>query len=141
MEVKSYEDIEIGQKDSLTHTITTEDIELFGKLSGDYNPVHFNDEFAKKTIFKGRIAHGLLSGAFISTLLANKLPGPGSVYLKQEFIFKKPVKIGDKITVQAEVVNKFDDKKHILLKTYCTNQNGEIVLDGEALVTIMRLET
>jgi 3-hydroxybutyryl-CoA dehydratase len=139
--ISKYEDIQIGQKADLTHTITAEDVDLFGKLSGDYNPVHFDDEWAKKSIFGERIAHGLLTGAYISTLLANKLPGPGTVYLKQEFKFKLPVKIGDTIKAEVEVTNLIEDKKRIILKTSCTNQKNEVVLDGEATVMIMRLKS
>lgn len=141
MEFAKYEDIQIGQKADLIHTITTEDIELFGKLSGDYNPVHFDNEWAKKTIFGERIAHGLLTGAYISTLLANKLPGPGTVYLRQEFKFKLPVKIGDTIKAEVEVKELINDKKHIILNTTCINQNSDVVLDGEAKVMLMRLKT
>ena len=141
MEIAKFEDIQIGQKAKLTHSITSEDIDLFGKMSGDYNPVHFDDEWAKKTIFGGRIAHGLLTGAYISTLLANKLPGPGTVYLKQEFKFLLPVRIGDTIKAELEVIELIEDKKRIVLKTNCTNQNNEVVLDGKATVMIMRLKS
>jgi 3-hydroxybutyryl-CoA dehydratase len=141
LEVAKYEDIQIGQKAELDHTITSEDVDLFGKLSGDYNPVHFDDEWAKKTIFGERIAHGLLTGAYVSTLLANKLPGPGTVYLKQEFKFKLPVKIGDTIKAEVEVKELLDEKKRVVLRTTCTNQNQEVVLDGEATVMIMRLKS
>jgi 3-hydroxybutyryl-CoA dehydratase len=127
----NYEDIQIGQKAELIHTITGEDVDLFGKLSGDYNPVHFDDEWAKKTIFGERIAHGLLTGAYVSTLLANKL---------QEFKFKLPVKIGDTIKAEVEVKELLEEKKHVVLRTTCTNQNQEVVLDGEATVMIMRLK-
>ena len=141
MLISKYEDIQIGQTANLTHTITAEDVDLFGKLSGDYNPVHFDDDWAKKTIFGERIAHGLLTGAYISTLLANKLPGPGTVYLKQEFKFKLPVKIGDTIKAEVEVKELIDEKKRIILKTTCTNQNQETVLDGQATVMIMKLKS
>ncbi len=141
MEIAKYEDIQIGQKAELTHNITNEDVDLFGKLSDDYNPVHFDNEWAKKTIFGERIAHGLLTGVYISTLLANKLPGPGTVYLKQEFKFKLPVKIGDTIKAEVEVKELQAEKKRIVLRTTCTNQNQEVILDGEATVMIMRLKT
>jgi 3-hydroxybutyryl-CoA dehydratase len=140
LKIADYEDIKVGQKASLEHTITAEDIETFGKLSGDFNPIHFDDEWAKKTIFKGRIAHGLLTGVFISTLLANKLPGPGTVYLNQKFSFKKPVRIGDTIRAEVSVTQKVEDKKHILLGTVCINQHDEIVLEGEARVMLMRIK-
>ncbi len=137
MQIKKYKDIQVGDEAIYTRTITEKDIELFGKVSGDRNPIHFNEDFAKKTIFKGRIAHGLLTASFISTALAEKLPGPGSIYLKQTLIFKKPVRIGDTITVILKVIEKNDEKKRITLKTTCINQKNEVVLDGEAVTMIL----
>ncbi|MHA2248088.1 MAG: MaoC family dehydratase [Candidatus Hodarchaeales archaeon] len=135
----NYSEIEIGQKAELKRTVTEEDIEKFADVSGDRNPIHLDEEFAKKTIFQGRIAHGMLSGAFISTVLASKLPGPGSIYLKQELIFKKPIRIGDTIIIKVEVIDKDDEKERITLKTTCTNQNNEMVVDGKALVMPMKM--
>ena len=137
MQIKKYKDIQVGDEAIYTRTITEKDIELFGKVSGDRNPIHFNEDFAKKTIFKGRIAHGLLTASFISTALAEKLPGPGSIYLKQTLIFKKPVRIGDTITVILKVIEKNDEKKRITLKTTCINQKKEVVLDGEAVTMLL----
>ncbi|HQO79389.1 MAG TPA: MaoC family dehydratase, partial [Thermodesulfobacteriota bacterium] len=88
------------------------------------------------TVFKGRIAQGFLSAAFISTAIASKLPGPGSIYLKQDLVFKFPVRIGDTITAKVEVIGKEDRTKRITLKTTCTNQKGIVVIDGQAVVTI-----
>ena len=135
----SYSNIKIGQKAELKRTVTEEDIEKFADVSGDRNPIHLDEEFAKKTIFQGRIAHGMLSAAFISTVLASKLPGPGSIYLKQELIFKKPIRIGDTIIITVEVIDKDDEKERITLKTTCTNQNNEMVVDGKALVMPMKM--
>ncbi|MFX0085587.1 MAG: MaoC family dehydratase [Candidatus Hodarchaeota archaeon] len=129
-----YINIKVGQTAEYERTITDDDIEKFAEVSGDYNPVHMDEEYAKQTIFKGRIAHGMLSASFISTVLASKLPGPGSIYLKQDLVFRKPVRIGDKILVKVEVVSKNDEKKRLTLKTLCWNQENEIVIDGEALV-------
>lgn len=135
-----YSEISLGQTAEVVHTVTEEDIQVFGDLSGDYNPLHFNDEWAVKTIFKGRIAHGLLTASFISTAIGMKLPGPGTIYLGQKMNFKRPVRIGDTITARVEVVDKNDDKQQITLSTACTNQEGKVVLDGDALITLMRIE-
>ena len=135
----SYSNIKIGQKAELKRTVTEEDIEKFADVSGDRNPIHLDEEFAKKTIFQGRIAHGMLSAAFISTVLASKLPEPGSIYLKQELIFKKPIRIGDTIIITVEVIDKDDEKERITLKTTCINQHNEMVVDGKALVMPMKM--
>ena len=131
-----YDEIQIGQKAEYIRIITEEDIEKFADVSGDHNPVHLDEEYAKQTIFKGRIAHGMLSASFISTTLAEKLPGPGMIYLKQELVFLKPVRIGDEITTQVEVISKNDEKKRVTLKTTCNNQNKSMVLNGEALIML-----
>ncbi|MEH7377377.1 MaoC family dehydratase [Neobacillus drentensis] len=130
----TYEDIQIGDSAVFSKTVSEFDIYQFAGLTGDFNPMHIDGEFAKKTIFKERIAHGLLTGSFISTVLGMKLPGPNSIYLSQNFKFTAPVKIGDSIKAIVEVVEKRDDKKLIKLKTQVLNQREEIVVDGEALV-------
>lgn len=137
--VTKYKDIKIGDTAKVIHTITENDIQSFGALSGDYNPVHFNEEWAKTTLFKGRIAHGLLTAASISTAIGMYLPGAGTIYLGQAMRFLRPVRIGDTITTLVEVVEKLDEKKHIRLKTTCMNQEEKVVLDGEALVTVMEI--
>ena len=129
-----FEDIQVGDTAVFSKTISEFDIYQFAGLTGDFNPMHIDHEFAKQTIFKERIAHGLLTGSFISTVLGMKLPGPNSIYLSQNFKFTAPVKIGDTIKVIVEVVEKRDDKKIIQLKTQVWNQRQEIVLDGEAAV-------
>ncbi|NHJ14460.1 MAG: MaoC family dehydratase [Candidatus Thorarchaeota archaeon] len=140
MKVTKFDDISIGQKAEVTHVITEGDIQTFGDLSGDYNPLHFDDEWAKTTLFKGRIAHGILTASFISTAIGMQLPGPGTIYLKQEMEFKRPVRIGDTITAKIEVVEKDADTQHIKIRTTCINQNERTVLEGHALVTLMRME-
>jgi 3-hydroxybutyryl-CoA dehydratase len=130
----TYEEIQIGDSAVFSKTITEFDIYQFAGLTGDFNPMHIDSEFAKKTFFKERIAHGLLTGSFISTVLGMKLPGPNSIYLSQNFTFTAPVKIGDTINAIVEVVEKRDDKKLIKLKTKVKNQRQELVVDGEALV-------
>lgn len=134
-----YSEIEIGQKAEIERKITDKDIMRFAEVSGDRNPVHLDEEYAKKTFFKGRIAHGMLSAAFISAVLANELPGPGSIYLKQQLNFIKPIRIGDNITIAVEVINKDDEKERVILRTFCTNQNKELVVEGEATVIPMKV--
>lgn len=137
MKVTKYSDLSLGQSAEVTHTVTEEDIKIFGDLSGDYNPLHFDEEWAKTTMFKGRIAHGLLSASYISTAIGMKLPGPGTIYLGQSMKFMGPVRIGDTITARVEVAALNDEKKRVTLKTICTNQNDEVVIDGEALIMLM----
>ncbi|UCG03177.1 MAG: MaoC family dehydratase [Candidatus Heimdallarchaeota archaeon] len=138
MVVFSYSEIKVGQKASIKRTIRDIDIKKFAEISGDRNPIHLDEEYAKKTFFQGRIAHGMLSAALISAVLANELPGPGSIYLKQELTFIKPIRIGDTILVTVEVINKDDEKERVVLRTYCTNQHNELVVDGKATVMPMR---
>ena len=134
-----YSDLHIGQFAEVTHTITEEDIQTFGDLSGDYNPLHFDEEWAKTTIFNGRIAHGLLTASYISTVIGMKLPGPGTIYLGQNMNFMGPVRIGDTLTARVEVASLNDEKQRVTLKTLCTNQNQEVVIEGDALIKIMSL--
>ena len=119
---------------TFSKTISEFDIYQFAGITGDFNPMHINEEFADTTIFEDRIAHGLLTGSFISTVLGMKLPGPNSIYLSQSFSFTAPVKIGDTITAKVEVIEKQDEKKFIKLKTQVWNQHKKMVVDGEALV-------
>lgn len=139
MEVTKYSDIKMGQSAEVVHTVTEKDIQVFGDLSGDYNPLHFNEEWAKTTMFGGRIAHGILTAAFISTAIGMHLPGPGTIYMSQSMRFLGPVRIGDTITARVEVVMLNDEKERVTLKTTCTNQAGKVVMDGEALVTLMKV--
>ncbi|SMB99220.1 3-hydroxybutyryl-CoA dehydratase [Thermanaeromonas toyohensis ToBE] len=129
-----FDEIQIGQKASLSKTITEADIYAFAGITGDFNPVHVDAEFAKKTIFKERIAHGLLTAGLISAVLGTKLPGPNSVYLKQELEFTAPVRIGDTITAEVEVMEKKPEKKILRLRTIAFNQKGDTVLKGEAVI-------
>ncbi len=135
VKVTKYEDVKLGDSAELTHTVSEADIEAFGRLSGDYNPLHFNEEWAKTTRFKGRIAHGALTAAFISQALGMKLPGPGIMYLGQKMRFRRPVRIGDTITVRVEVIEKIDDTQRVRIDTTCTNQDGQEVVVGDALVS------
>lgn len=123
----------VGKKDSITKTITAEDIEQFAKISLDINPIHLDEAYAATTIFKKRIAHGFLVGSLISAVIANKLPGNGSIYLKQEMNFKKPVYIGDEIQAVVEVLEEIKPSVY-KIDTKCINQAGEVVIDGFAII-------
>lgn len=129
-----FADIQIGDQASMSKTVTEYDIYTFAGLTGDFNPVHVNAESAKNSIFKERIAHGMLSAGFISTVLGTTLPGAGTIYLSQELTFKAPVKIGDTVTAVVEVTEKIAAKNRLLLKTTVTNQEGTVVIDGKAMV-------
>jgi len=124
--------LNVGRRESVSKIIADEDIQLFARATGDLNPVHLDEAYARKTPFKGRIAQGLLTAGLISAVLANKLPGPGTIYLSQTLRFMSPVRIGDKITATVEVLSVAHRK--IRLKTTCVNQHGTIVLSGEAEV-------
>jgi len=139
MKVTKYEDIKMGQSAEITHTVTEEDITTFGDLSGDYNPLHFNEEWAKTTMFGGRIAHGILTAAYVSAAIGMHLPGPGSIYMGQSMKFLGPVRIGDTITARVEVIELNDEKERVTLRTTCTNQDGNLILNGEALIKVMKM--
>lgn len=126
--------LRIGDRASLSKTITDEDILSFANLIGDYNPVHVDDEYARNTRFKGRIAHGVLAIGLISAVLGNRLPGPGTIYLSQTVEFVRPVRPGDIITATVEVIEIKPEKPIITLQTNCVNQAGDVVLEGEAVV-------
>lgn len=132
---KTFDELSVGQSARFSKTISEADIYLYAGISGDFNPAHVNEEYAATTFFKTRIAHGMLTASFISTLVGTILPGPGSIYMSQTLQFLAPVKIGDTVTAIAEVAEKFADKKRVRLKTWCVNQKGATVLDGEALVS------
>lgn len=129
-----FEKLEIGMSEWLGKTITEADILNFAGVSLDVNPLHLNEEYAKKTMFKGRIAHGIIGAGLISAVIGTKLPGEGTIYLSQNLKFIAPVKIGDTITAKVEIVELNQEKKKVGLKTTCTNQNGVLVIDGEAKV-------
>ncbi len=133
-EGKSIHEIQTGASAQISKTITESDIELFARATGDFNPVHLDQAYAEKTMFKGRIAHGLLSVGLISTVLGNILPGHGTIYLSQEVKFLAPVKIGDTLTARVEVVEMVPEKNRAKFRTTCTNQGGKLVVDGFAWV-------
>ncbi len=131
---KTIDEINIGDTAEFAKTVTESDIYTYAGVSGDFNPAHINEAYAENTFFKTRIAHGMLSAGFISAILGTQLPGPGTIYLKQELNFTAPVKIGDTITAKAEVITMKPDKNRITLRTTCTNQRNEPVIEGEAVV-------
>lgn len=133
-----YEQIKIGEKASFSKTITQEDVSKFAELTGDFNPIHIDDEFASKSMFKKRIAHGMLTSSLISVVLGTKLPGANTLYLSQNLKFLAPCYIGDTLTATVEVVDKKDDKNYSILKTIVTNQLGINLVHGEAVVKKMR---
>ncbi len=126
--------LEIGASASLSKTITDDDIVQFAQLIGDNNPVHLDDDFAKTTIFKKRIAHGMLGGGLISAVIGTKLPGPGTIYHNQTMKFTAPVYIGDTVTAQVTVKSARQDKGIYTLETICHNQENKNVVEGEAVV-------
>jgi len=131
---KSVSEMSVGDYAEFTKTVSESDVYQFAGVTGDFNPAHVNEEFAKGTMFKGRIAHGMLSAGFISAVLGTKLPGPGCIYLKQELSFLAPVKIGDTVTATVEVKELISEKNKVVLRTLCKNQDGKEVLDGEAVM-------
>jgi 3-hydroxybutyryl-CoA dehydratase len=130
----AYEDIKVGDEASISRTITEAHIVAFAGLTGDMNPIHVDAEYAAKSMFGERIAHGMLVAGLISAVLGTELPGPESIYLGQELKFTAPVKIGDTVTVTVTVTEKRDDKRIIRLQTTATNQRGEMVVDGNAVI-------
>jgi len=131
---KSIDELKVGDSAEWSRTVTEDDIKLFAEATGDFNPIHLDQSYAEKTFFKGRIAHGLLSLGYISTVLGNILPGIGTIYLSQEVKFLAPVRIGDIITARVEVTELNLLKNRVKFKTICFNQEGKIVVDGAAWV-------
>lgn len=129
------EDLAVGQEASMSRTVGEADIDAYAALSGDYNPVHIDPEYAAKTMFKERIAHGILSAGYISAVFGMQLPGPGSIYISQTLNFKGPVKIDDVVVTTVKVVEITLDKKRARFETICA-VNGKPVLAGEAVLMV-----
>lgn len=127
-------ELNIGDKASFQKTITETDVYLYAGITGDLNPAHINQVEAETTMFQGRIAHGMLTAGLVSAVLGMQLPGPGSIYLGQELKFLAPVRMGDTIKAEVEVIEKIEEKNRIKLNTICTNQNGVEVLKGIATI-------
>lgn len=136
---KTVEELKAGDTAEIAKTISESDIYLYAGVTGDLNPAHTDEEYAKKTFFKTRIAQGMLLAGFISAVVGNKLPGPGTIYVKQELNFLAPVRIGDTITARAEVIKIIPEQNRVRLKTICINHEGATVLDGEAMVSPPKL--
>lgn len=130
-----YEDLEIGMSAESAHTITEEDIDMFAQVSGDRNPLHMDEEFAKGTVFGQRIAHGALAASFISGVLGNQLPGPGAVFVALNMRFRRPVFIGSEVIARAEVTEKMDKGNRVTLKVSCV-VDGKRCITGEAQVVV-----
>jgi len=133
-------DFQLGERASFTKTVTEADVTTFAGLIGDFNPIHVDAEYARKSRFGRRIAHGMFAGGLISAVLGNKLPGPGSIYLSQQIEFLAPVYIGDTITATVEVVSWRPDKRIITLKTDCYNQDEKQVVTGKAVLLVPQQE-
>lgn len=132
MEEVKFDDLKIGDKTSLSKTVSESDVYAFAGITGDFNPIHVNAEIAKTTMFKGRIAHGMISAGFISAALTKALPGANTIYCAQELAFKAPVRIGDTVTATVEIIEKIETKHRVIFHTTVTNQDGVIVTDGKA---------
>ena len=131
-----FAEIRVGDKASMIREIDDADVRAFAKITRDTNPIHLNDQYAQRSIFKRRVVHGLFSAAIIGAVLGTQLPGPGSIYLSQTLRFMAATCIGDTITATVEVTEKITEKRWVKLRTSCTNQQGKQVIDGEALMLI-----
>jgi 3-hydroxybutyryl-CoA dehydratase len=127
------EDLKPGMSESFTKTVTESDIQKFGEISGDTNPVHFDEEFAKTTMFKGRIAHGMLSASYISTVLGMKMPGPGTIFMSLSTRFKAPVRIGDTVEAICTVREVNAEKRRVVFDCICKVKDTTVI-EGEAMV-------
>lgn len=132
MRGKTINEMKIGDTASVSKTITDANITLFAGITGDFNPVHINEEYAKETMFGQRIAHGMLAGSLFSTVLGTQLPGEGCIYLGQDLKFTKPVFLGDTITATVTVTELIPEKNRVILETIATNQRHEVVVKGSA---------
>src|SRR5262245_30743677 len=130
-----FEDLKVGQTAVVARTLTEADIVLFAGISGDTNPVHINEEFAAETVFSGRVAHGMLTASFISTVIGTRLPGPGAIYLSQTLRFRAPVRVGDTIRARATVTELIPEKRRAALHT-TVSVRDKVVLEGEATVLV-----
>jgi len=131
--------IKVGDTASVTKTITEADIQIFGDLTGDHNPLHFDKEHARRTRFHRPISHGMLTGSLFSPIIAHQLPGEGAIYLSQSLRFVAPVFAGDTIMSQLTVTRVREDRQIITLEGVATNQKGEVVITGESVVLVAEL--
>lgn len=134
MQGKTIDQLNIGDRASISKLITEHDVIRFAEITGDKNPIHLDKFYAEQSGFGERIAHGMLTASLISAVLGIKLPGPGNIYVSQSLKFRAPVKFGDVIEAEVEVVEKVPERNRVRLKTTCRNQDGTVVLEGEAVV-------
>lgn len=134
MQGKSIRELAPGQSAQVSKTISETDVYLFAGITGDLNPAHINQRYAEETRFGGRIAHGMLSAGLISAVIGMQLPGPGTIYVKQDLKFLSPVRIGDTVTATVTVKELNQDRNRAVLETICENQDGTKLIEGQALV-------
>jgi acyl dehydratase len=134
IENRTFDEIEVGESAALERTLSWRDVELFAVMSGDVNPAHVDEEYARTDRFHGIVAHGMWGASLISALLGTRLPGPGTIYLEQTLRFRHPVGIGDTVTVSVTVASKDPERRRLVLDCRCVNQRGEMVIDGTAKV-------
>ena len=127
-----YEDLTVGLTQSMSHTVSERDVQLFGEITGDMNPVHFDEDYARKTVFRGRVAHGALTIGFVSAVMGTKLPGPGTIFLSAAIRFKAPVRIGDTVVTTCRVAE-IRERRNVVIDCRC-EVNGAAVVEAEVLV-------
>lgn len=137
-QLTTYDDLKVGQTASLQKTITEKDLDLFIQITGDENPLHIDDDFARQTFFGQRIAHGMLSAAFFSTLVGMHLPGIGAIYKSQTLEFLRPVFVGDTLTAFFEIIAIDPEQDRIEIKSWIDNQAGENVIEGKTVASLLR---
>lgn len=140
MQGRFFEDLEVGQSAEILKIVSAADIDTFAAVSGDTNPVHLDADYAATTPFQGRIAHGMLSAAYISAVLGTKLPGPGAIYLSQSLKFRRPVKIGDPVVARVTVQALDERRGHVTFATACL-VDGKTVVEGEAVIMVPKKGT
>lgn len=140
MQGLAFSELSVGMSAQYSKTVREDEIAFFAKATGDVNPVHLDDDYAKTTIFGGRVAHGMLSAGFISALLGTRFPGPGTIYLEQTLKFHAPVRIGNTITIKATITRLIPEKRRVVMQTVCLDQQGKEIVSGEATVLVPKLE-
>ena len=134
LESKTINELNVGEKASIHRKVSSFDVYTFAEISGDVNPLHVNKEFASKSLFRERVAHGFLTSALVSAVIGTRLPGPGTIYMSQNLVFVAPVMFGDTIEAEVEITEKNMEKNRVMLKITCRNQHGQIVLEGGSVV-------
>jgi len=133
----SFAGLKVGQKGEISKKIEERDVKEFSLLSLDDNPIHMSEEFASNTKLGGRIVHGMLVASLISAAVGTRMPGPGSVWMDQNLRFLRPVRVGDTIRAVSELVEKIDDRRHVVVRTTCYNQDGKVVIEGSGIHKIL----